>query len=263
MPLPGWGEAIRRPWLDGRGWSAWQALVAEADGTTINSAGNPVHFTGIVWAGMHGEPIEAAPGPGEVAVALGRLPGGAARGLAADRRLRAEVLHVPRGRRPGAAAAAGGGDAGDRTGGGGRPRLRVHRLGGEQVALDGAQPAGHPHPPLSRLAPPPAGAGAAGDRGRVARRLGRGRLGRPEAARERRSARLAAAPARRAPGDPPRAPYLRRRLRRRADRRTSTRPSSRRSPARSPRAWPSAPTGASSAPCCASRAGRWGGSGSR
>jgi GT2 family glycosyltransferase len=66
MPLPGWGEAIRRPWLDGRGWSAWQALVAGADGTTINSARNPVHFTGIVWAGKHGEPIEAAPGPSEV-----------------------------------------------------------------------------------------------------------------------------------------------------------------------------------------------------
>jgi N-acetylglucosaminyl-diphospho-decaprenol L-rhamnosyltransferase len=66
MPLPGWGEAIRRPWLDGRGWSAWQALVAGADGTTINSARNPVHFTGIVWSGMHDEPIAAAPGPSEV-----------------------------------------------------------------------------------------------------------------------------------------------------------------------------------------------------
>ena len=31
-PLPGWGEAIRRPWLEGRGWAAWQALVAEAGG---------------------------------------------------------------------------------------------------------------------------------------------------------------------------------------------------------------------------------------
>jgi N-acetylglucosaminyl-diphospho-decaprenol L-rhamnosyltransferase len=66
MPLPGWGEAIRRPWLESRGWSAWQGLVAEADGRTINSAGNPCHFTGIVWAGEHGEPIAAAPGPGEV-----------------------------------------------------------------------------------------------------------------------------------------------------------------------------------------------------
>jgi N-acetylglucosaminyl-diphospho-decaprenol L-rhamnosyltransferase len=65
-PLPGFGEAIRRPWLEGRGWAAWQALVAEAGGTEINSAGNPVHFTGIVWAGGHGRPIAEAPGPSEV-----------------------------------------------------------------------------------------------------------------------------------------------------------------------------------------------------
>jgi N-acetylglucosaminyl-diphospho-decaprenol L-rhamnosyltransferase len=71
MPLPGWGEAIRRPWLEGRGWSAWQGLVAGADATTINSAGNPVHFTGIVWAGMHDEPLAAVPGPGPVTAASG------------------------------------------------------------------------------------------------------------------------------------------------------------------------------------------------
>ncbi|HEY0280853.1 MAG TPA: glycosyltransferase family 2 protein [Solirubrobacterales bacterium] len=71
MPLPGWGEAIRRPWLDGRGWSAWQALVAEVDAATINSAGNPVHFTGIVWAGKHGEPLSEAPGPSEVSALSG------------------------------------------------------------------------------------------------------------------------------------------------------------------------------------------------
>ncbi len=71
-PLPGWGAAIRRPWLEGRGWAAWQALVAEAGGTTINSAGNPLHFTGIVWAGQHGEPIAAAPpAAAEVAVLSG------------------------------------------------------------------------------------------------------------------------------------------------------------------------------------------------
>jgi GT2 family glycosyltransferase len=71
MPLPGWGEAIRRPWLEGRGWSAWQGLVAGEDATTINSAGNPVHFTGIVWAGMHGQPLAAAPGPSPVTAASG------------------------------------------------------------------------------------------------------------------------------------------------------------------------------------------------
>jgi GT2 family glycosyltransferase len=66
IPQPGWGEAIRRPWREGRGWSAWQGLVAQGDGRTINSADNPVHFTGLVWAGMHGEPIEAVAGPHEV-----------------------------------------------------------------------------------------------------------------------------------------------------------------------------------------------------
>ena len=70
-PLPGWGEGIRRPWLEGRGWAAWQALVADAGGTRINSAGNPVHFTGIVWAGMHGRPLEEAPPAGEVSCLSG------------------------------------------------------------------------------------------------------------------------------------------------------------------------------------------------
>jgi GT2 family glycosyltransferase len=65
-PMPGFGEAIRRPWVDERGWAAWQALVAEEGGTRINSAGNPVHFTGIVWAGGHGDPIETAPAAGTV-----------------------------------------------------------------------------------------------------------------------------------------------------------------------------------------------------
>jgi GT2 family glycosyltransferase len=70
-PRPGFGEAIRRPWVEERGWAAWQALVADGDGTTINSAGNPVHFTGIVWAGGHGRPIEGTPPAGEVAALSG------------------------------------------------------------------------------------------------------------------------------------------------------------------------------------------------
>lgn len=65
-PLPGWGEAIRRPWIEQRGWAAWQALVADHGGARINSAGNPVHFTGIVWAGSHGRAIGTAPAAGEV-----------------------------------------------------------------------------------------------------------------------------------------------------------------------------------------------------
>ncbi len=70
-PRRGFGEAIRRPWLQERGWAAWQALVADGDGKTINSAGNPVHFTGIVWAGGHGRPIEQAPAAGAVTALSG------------------------------------------------------------------------------------------------------------------------------------------------------------------------------------------------
>jgi N-acetylglucosaminyl-diphospho-decaprenol L-rhamnosyltransferase len=70
-PQPGFGEAIRRPWLEERGWGAWQALVADGEGRCVNSAGNPIHFTGIVWAGGHGRPLSEAPAPGEVAAASG------------------------------------------------------------------------------------------------------------------------------------------------------------------------------------------------
>jgi N-acetylglucosaminyl-diphospho-decaprenol L-rhamnosyltransferase len=66
-PLPGFGQAIRRPWLQGRGWSAWQALVADTGGTRINSAGNPLHFTALSWAGGHGRPLAEAPEAGRVA----------------------------------------------------------------------------------------------------------------------------------------------------------------------------------------------------
>jgi GT2 family glycosyltransferase len=70
-PRAGFGEAIRRPWLEQRDWAAWQALVAEGGGRTINSAGNPVHFTGIVWAGGHGRPLAQAPAAGEVTALSG------------------------------------------------------------------------------------------------------------------------------------------------------------------------------------------------
>lgn len=65
-PLPGFGEAIRAPWHEGRGWAAWQGLVADGAAARINSAGNPVHFTGIVWAGGHDRPLSEAPPAGEV-----------------------------------------------------------------------------------------------------------------------------------------------------------------------------------------------------
>jgi len=71
VPRPGFGEAIRRPWVEERGWGAWQALVADGEGRRINSAGNPLHFTGITWAGGHGRPLDQAPPAGEVTVASG------------------------------------------------------------------------------------------------------------------------------------------------------------------------------------------------
>ncbi len=71
-PEPGWGEAIRRPLTDGRGWDAWMALVACEGGTRINTVGNPVHFTGLSWAGEHDEPLAGAPRePREVPAASG------------------------------------------------------------------------------------------------------------------------------------------------------------------------------------------------
>lgn len=70
-PMPGFGEAIRRPWQDGRGWAAWQALVADGAGERINSAGNPIHFTGIVWAGGHGRPLDQVAPPREVSALSG------------------------------------------------------------------------------------------------------------------------------------------------------------------------------------------------
>ncbi|MGA8745165.1 MAG: glycosyltransferase family 2 protein [Solirubrobacterales bacterium] len=70
-PCAGFGDAIRLPLREGRDWVAWQALVADGSGTRINSAGNPVHFTGIVWAGGHGLPLSAAPPAGEVSALSG------------------------------------------------------------------------------------------------------------------------------------------------------------------------------------------------
>jgi GT2 family glycosyltransferase len=69
---PGFGEAIRRPLVDDRGWEAWMALVTCEDGRAINTSGGVVHFTGIAWAGESGRPIEHAPrAPCEVGFASG------------------------------------------------------------------------------------------------------------------------------------------------------------------------------------------------
>ncbi len=62
VPQPGWREAIEGPAVDGRGWSAWQALVTAEGGRTINTRGGVLHFTGIAWAGGAGEPADLREG---------------------------------------------------------------------------------------------------------------------------------------------------------------------------------------------------------
>jgi GT2 family glycosyltransferase len=71
MPMPGFREAIGRPWVERRGWSAWQGLVTCNEGREVNTSGNPVHFTGLTWAGGHGRRLPAELSPGEVTVASG------------------------------------------------------------------------------------------------------------------------------------------------------------------------------------------------
>ena len=126
-PMPGWGDAIRRPWEEERGWVAWQALVADHGGERINSAGNPVHFTGIVWAGGHGRPISEAPPAGEVTylsgacLAIPRAIWEAAGGFAERFFLYHEDVDLS------PATATGRRRARDRAGCGRRPRVRVRR----------------------------------------------------------------------------------------------------------------------------------------
>jgi len=54
VPQPGFRDAIERPLAEDRGWAAWMGLVTSKGGREVNSAGNPVHFTGLAWAGDHG-----------------------------------------------------------------------------------------------------------------------------------------------------------------------------------------------------------------
>jgi GT2 family glycosyltransferase len=65
-PQPGWGEAIRRPHTDGRGWAAWMSLVTAEGGRIVNTLGGALHFTGIAWAGGAGDPVPAGLEPAEV-----------------------------------------------------------------------------------------------------------------------------------------------------------------------------------------------------
>ncbi len=65
-PQPGWGEAIRRPHTDGRGWAAWMSLVTAGGGRVVNTLGGALHFTGIAWAGGADNPVPAGLEPAEV-----------------------------------------------------------------------------------------------------------------------------------------------------------------------------------------------------
>jgi GT2 family glycosyltransferase len=64
VPQPGWRQAIERPLAEGRGWSAWQALVTADGGRVLNTRGGVVHFTGIAWAGGAGRPLAELPPAG-------------------------------------------------------------------------------------------------------------------------------------------------------------------------------------------------------
>ena len=61
VPQAGWRDAIELPATDGRGWSAWQALVTAGGGREINTRGGVLHFTGIGWAGGAGTGIDDLP----------------------------------------------------------------------------------------------------------------------------------------------------------------------------------------------------------
>jgi GT2 family glycosyltransferase len=72
VPAPGCIEALRAIAEEQPRWGAWQALVTMPDGTTVNTAGNSVHFVGIGWAGRCGDPVAAVePEPREVGFASG------------------------------------------------------------------------------------------------------------------------------------------------------------------------------------------------
>jgi GT2 family glycosyltransferase len=73
LPEPGFGDAIRAPFEDSPEWGAWMALVVcrQEGKRVVNSWGNPVHFTGIAWAGGHGQPVAGAGQMREIPVASG------------------------------------------------------------------------------------------------------------------------------------------------------------------------------------------------
>jgi N-acetylglucosaminyl-diphospho-decaprenol L-rhamnosyltransferase len=68
LPAPGFAEAIRRPWEEGRGWAAWMGVVTMGGGERVNTSGGVAHFTGIAWSGEAGRPVAAVVPAGPVEV---------------------------------------------------------------------------------------------------------------------------------------------------------------------------------------------------
>jgi GT2 family glycosyltransferase len=68
VPQAGWRDAIELPATDGRGWSAWQALVTAKGGREINTRGGVLHFTGIAWAGGAGTAMADLPASESLAI---------------------------------------------------------------------------------------------------------------------------------------------------------------------------------------------------
>jgi GT2 family glycosyltransferase len=61
VPADGCLDALRAAAATHPEWGAWQALVTQAGGERVNSAGNPVHFLGFAWAGRHDDAVAAIP----------------------------------------------------------------------------------------------------------------------------------------------------------------------------------------------------------
>jgi GT2 family glycosyltransferase len=72
VPASGCIAALRGAAADRPGWGAWQALVVHADGRSVNSAGNEVHWLGFGWAGGCDEPVASVDqAPRDVSFASG------------------------------------------------------------------------------------------------------------------------------------------------------------------------------------------------
>jgi GT2 family glycosyltransferase len=93
VPQAGWRDAIELPATDGRGWSAWQALVTADGGREINTRGGVLHFTGIGWAGGAGTEIADLPASESLAIEEPGFVSGAC--LVIGRELYAELGAMP------------------------------------------------------------------------------------------------------------------------------------------------------------------------